>query len=114
MSKVKLVEEAIKLQAEIKKSEARVKEIKAKLAEDLAPGRSYPIAGVDVQVKNGSKTFKPALFEKKYPQDQRTNLKFYKRTVDRKEVDKRFSQVELDQFFEVGSPSVVIPARKEV
>lgn len=113
MSKVKMVEEAIELQAQVKQAEARIKEIKDALAADLEPGRSYPIAGVDVQVKKGQRRFDAKKFMEKYPTDQRTNLKFYTRTVDQAEVKKRFSDIELDQFHNYGAPSVVIPARKE-
>ena len=83
--------------------------IKAIIAKDLPLG-THPIAGVNVQVKSGSKLFQKAEFETKYtPED---HPEYYAPTVDITKVKESFAPIELDQFYKEGASSVVIPKRK--
>lgn len=104
-SKQKLIENYLAAREAFEKAEAAAK----KALSSLPPG-TYPIAGVNVQVKAGSKLFQKGEFESKYPAD--TNPEYYSLTVDTEKVKPRFAQIELDQFYKTGAPSVVIPTRK--
>ena len=108
-SKQKLVEEYLTLQDTIDKATERQGKIKAIIAKDLPLG-THPIAGVNVQVKSGSKLFQKAEFETKYtPED---HPEYYAPTVAIDVVKASFAPIELDQFYKTGAPSVVIPKRK--
>lgn len=105
VSKQKLVENYLDAREAFEKAEAAVKKELAK----LDPG-SYPIAGVNVQVKEGSRLFQKTDFETKYPAED--HPEYYTPTVDKTKVDEQFAPIELEQFYKRGASSVVIPKRK--
>lgn len=104
-SKQKLVENYLVAKAAFEKAEAAAK----KVLSELPPG-TYPIAGVNVQVKAGSKLFQKGEFETKYTAED--HPEFYVPAVDITKVKESFAPIELDQFYKTGAPSVVIPSRK--
>ena len=105
-SKQKLVEEYINAREAFEALEAKVKKALGTL-----PVGTYPIAGVNVQVKAGANRFQKDQFETKYASDK--HPEYYTPAPDLAKIKPKFAAIELDQFYKRDNPSIVIPRRKE-
>jgi hypothetical protein len=101
-----LVVEYTKLGAELEHIAERRDTIKAILAARFAPGTTTPVGEHKVQVKSGTRRLNTARLAAAYPVVQHPDL--YEPRISSAAVKQHLAPVALANFYDTGSPTVVI------